>query len=66
MQERGGGAGVQRGHSMAKRSYPGPQVRGSDQEELACVQGKERHLCFAGAAVKRYPASKVRETQVRR
>ena len=44
MQERGGGAGVQRGHSMAKRSYPGPQVRGSDQEELACVQGKEQGL----------------------
>ena len=29
------------------------------------VQGKEQQLCFAGAAVKRYPTSKVRETQVR-
>ena len=28
-------------------------------------QGKEQRLCFAGAAVKRYPTSKVRETQVR-
>ena len=50
---------------MAERSYPGLEVRGSDQEELACVQGKERWLLFDGAAVKRYPASKVRETQVR-
>ena len=30
------------------------------------VQGKEQWLRFAGAAVKRYPTSKVRETQVRR
>ena len=29
------------------------------------IQGKEQRLCFAGAAVKRYPMSKVRETQVR-
>ena len=29
------------------------------------VQGKEQRLCFAGAAVKRYPTPKVRETQVR-
>ena len=29
------------------------------------VQGKEQWLCFAGAALKRYPTSKVRETQVR-
>ena len=34
-------------------------------EELPCVQGKEQQLCFAGAAMKRYPTSKVRETQVR-
>ena len=30
------------------------------------VQGKEQRLRFAGAAVKRYPTPKVRETQVRR
>ena len=30
------------------------------------IQGKEQWLRFAGAAVKRYPTSKVRETQVRR
>ena len=29
------------------------------------IQGKEQWLLFAGAAVKRYPTSKVRETQVR-
>ena len=42
-------------------------------EELLHIQGqvgrliqvKEQQLCFAGAAVKRYPMSKVRETQVR-
>ena len=26
------------------------------------VQGKEQQLCFAGAAVKRYPTSKVRSS----
>ena len=41
------------------------EVRGSDREELPHVQGKEQWLCFAGAAVKSYPTSKVRETQVR-
>ena len=30
------------------------------------IQGKEQQLCFAGAAMKRYPTSKVRETQVPR
>ena len=48
-------------------------------EELLHIQGqegrlwedtprpsKEQRLRFAGAAVKRYPTSKVRETQVRR
>ena len=39
--------------------------RGSG-EEIPLVQGKEQQLCFAGAAVKRYPTSKVRQTQVRR
>ena len=37
----------------------------SGREELPHVQGKEQRLHFAGAAVKRYPTSKVRETQVR-
>ena len=34
-------------------------------EEITFIQGKEQWLCFSGAAVKRYPTSKVRETQVR-
>ena len=34
-------------------------------EEIPLIQGKEQQLCFAGAAVKRYPTPKVRETQVR-
>ena len=36
------------------------------QKEIPLIQGKEQRLCFAGAAVKRCPTSKVRETQVRR
>ena len=35
-------------------------------EEIPLVHGKEQRLHFAGAALKRYPMSKVRETQVRR
>ena len=47
-------------------SYPTSKVRSGSHEELPHVQGKEQWLHFAGAAVKRYPTSKVRETQVRR
>ena len=32
-------------------------------EEIPLVQSKEQWLHFAGAAVKRYPTPKVRETQ---
>ena len=32
---------------------------------LPLDHGKEQHLHFAGAAVKRYPTSNVKETQVR-
>ena len=49
------------GHRRAERSYSTFKVRRDD-----LVQGKEQRLCFAGAAMKRYPTSKVRETQVRR
>ena len=41
------------------------KVRKGSDEEIPLVQGKEQQLCFAGAAVKRYPRPKVRETQVR-
>ena len=34
-------------------------------EKIPLIQGKEQQLCFAGAAMKRYPTYKVRETQVR-
>ena len=41
------------------------KVRKGGSEEIPLVQGKEQWLRFAGAAVKRYPTPKVRETQVR-
>ena len=41
------------------------KVRNGGGEEIPLVQGKEHLLRFAGAAVKRYPTPKVRETQVR-
>ena len=48
-----------------KRSYSTFKVRRGSCEEIPLVQGKEQWLCFAGAAVKRYHMSKVRENQVR-
>ena len=53
------------GHRRAKRSYSTFKVRRGGCEEIPIVQGKEQQLNLAGAAVKRYPTSKVRETQVR-
>ena len=41
------------------------KVRKGGGEEIPFVQGKEQRLCFAGAAVKKDPVSKVRGTQVR-
>ena len=41
------------------------KVRSEGHEEIPHVQDKEQQLRFAGAAVKRYPTSKVRETPVR-
>ena len=49
----------------AWRSYSTSKVRRGGGEEIPLVQGKEEQLRFAGAAMKRYPTSKVRETQVR-
>ena len=40
-------------------------VRRGGGEKIPLGQGKEQRLLFAGAAMKRYPTSKVRETQVR-
>ena len=53
------------GCRMAERSYSMFKVRRGGGEEIPLVQGEEQRLCFAGAAVKRYPTPKVRETQVR-
>ena len=41
------------------------KVRKGGGEEIPLIQGKEQRLHFAGAAVKRYPSPKVRETKVR-
>ena len=49
----------------AERSYSSFKVKMGGCEEIPLVQGKEQQLLFAGAAMKRYPTSKVRETQIR-
>ena len=62
-----------RGHRRAKRSYVLEHSLNMSLNMLLHVQGregqlvqdKEQRLCFAGAAVKKHPRSKVRETQVR-
>ena len=53
-------------HRRAERSYSKFKVRRGGCEEIPLIQDKEQQLHFVGAAVKRYPTSKVRETQVRR
>ena len=50
---------------VEERSYSTFKVRRGGCEEIPLVQGKEQWVHFAGAAVKRYSTSKVRETQVR-
>ena len=54
------------GTRRAERSYSTFKVRRGGREEIHLIQGKEQRLRSAGTAVKRYPMSKVRETQVRR
>ena len=54
------------GYRRAERSYSMFKVRRGGSEEIPLFQGKEQRLRFAGAAMKRYPTFKVRETQVRR
>ena len=53
------------GCRRAKRSYSTFKVRRGSHEEIPLIQGKEQRLHFSGAAIKRYPTSKVRETHVR-
>ena len=50
------------GSRRPERSYYTFKVRRGGCEEIPLIQGKEQQLRFAGAAVKRYPTSKVRET----
>ena len=45
-----------------ERTYSKFKVRRGGREEIPLFQGKEQQLHFAGAAVKRYPTPKVRET----
>ena len=49
-----------------ERSSSTFKVRRGGSEAIPLVQGKEQQLHFTGAAVKRYPTPKVRDTQVRR
>ena len=49
-----------RGCRRAERSYSTFKVRRGSCEEIPLIQGKEQQLCFAGAAVKRYPMPKLR------
>ena len=41
------------------------KIRKGGGEEIPLIQDKEQQLCFAGAAMKRYPTPKVRGAQVR-
>ena len=53
------------GHRRDERSYSTFKVSSGGNEEIYLVQDKEKWLRFAGAALKRYPMSKERETHVR-
>ena len=65
-----GGSWEEQPHAMAAQAQEGLEElshieRKGGSEEIPLVQGKEHWLRFAGAAVKRYPTPKLRETQVR-
>ena len=60
---RGGCAGTGEPRGATYSTF---KVRRGGSEEILLVQGKEQWLCFAGAAMRRYHMSKVRESQVRR
>ena len=53
------------GRRREERSYSTFKVRRGGHEEIPLIQSKEQQLRFAGAAMKRYPMPKVRETQER-
>ena len=48
-----------RGRRRAYRSYSTFKVRRGGSVEIALIQGKEQQLCFAGAAMMRYPSKMV-------
>ena len=50
---------------LSTMTYPSWKLLHKQGQEGRLVQGKEQWLHFAGAAMKKYPTSKVRETQVR-
>ena len=50
-------------YRRTERSYSTFKVRRGGGEEIPLIQSKKQRLHFAGASVKRYPTSKVRETQ---
>ena len=52
------------GCKKAERSYSTFNVRRGGREEIPLIQDKELQPRFAGAAMKRYLMSKVRETQL--
>ena len=52
-------------HRRTYRSYSTMKIRNGGGKEIPLVQGKEQWLCLAGAAVKKNPLPKVRETQIR-
>ena len=54
------------GCRRVERSYSTFKIKRGGHEEICLIKGKEHQLCFAGAATKRYPMSKVTETQGRR
>ena len=53
------------GPRRAEKRYSKFMFRKGGCEKILLLQGKEQRMHFAGAAVKRYPTSKVRESQVK-
>ena len=53
------------GCRRAERKYSTFKLRRGGPEEIPFIQGKEKWLSFPGAAMKRDPTTKVRETHLR-
>ena len=50
---------------VAETRHTTSKVRSSGRKEIPHIKSKDQRLRFAGATMKRYPTSKVRETPVR-